>query len=121
MAMTLHKKITLGMLTGLVLIFFTVSVINFFIQRQYYRLHLDHATQNIEVALSVFLEPPLREENYELIHDSINEVFDDSLFRMLQVLGPDNEVLITREKLRTTQLANLKKTRQPPNSDYKNW
>ncbi len=96
--MTLNKKLSCWMMGGLLLIFLSVAITTFCIQRQYYRLQLDCSARNIEVSLGVMLAKPLSESNVQLIESMMNQIFDQGVLYLLQVRGSHNELVVSQNK-----------------------
>lgn len=86
------------MMGGLALMFLSVAMVTFCIQRQYYRLQLDCLAQDIETSLGVVLAKPLHDNNNQLIESMVHQIFDQDVFYLLQVRGVHNELIISQNQ-----------------------
>ena len=96
--MTLTKKLSYWIMGGLALIFLSVAVTTFCIEREYYRLQLERSARNIEVSLGVVLAQPLKAKDNQLIASMASQIFDQGVFYSLQVRGAHNEIVASQNK-----------------------
>lgn len=104
-AMTLKKRITLGMFVVSLLVFFTAVTIIFCIERYYYREQSHRASHNVAISLSQSLARPLAQKNTKALTTIIDSVFNRGAFDLLQVRDSTGAVIVSRHNILQQRVA----------------